>query len=168
MRWVRWLPAFTLVLITIFGLLVTIVVAQRQELNLLEQAQVQAVPLNPPVARVHLESIRILGCCVLEVHLPGPPKLWTSVGPSMEPVVADRGIWITTEIAPDEIRVGDILVYKLGGTNRIVGHRVVEVGHDSNGVWYAETQGVNPQTNFERDLIRVRKEHIIGVRIGGF
>lgn len=41
---------------------------------------------------------------------------------------------------PDEIRVGDIISFSFNG--KIVSHRVISIGEDSQG-WYAITQGDN-------------------------
>ena len=82
---------------------------------------------------------------------------------SMDPLI-DEGT-TTIEIKPknaDEIKVGDIIAYKVEGYDYAFVHRVVDIGNDENGV-YLITKGDN---YYKEDSEKVRFEDIEGIVVG--
>ena len=82
---------------------------------------------------------------------------------SMDPLI-DEGT-TTIEIKPkneDEIKVGDIIAYDMGGFDYAFVHRVVDIGNDENGV-YLITKGDN---YYKEDSEKVRFEDIEGIVVG--
>lgn len=82
-------------------------------------------------------------------------------GNSMYPLLREGDIIILTKKSPDEIKVGDVIVYKSVKGNLIV-HRVIEVTN-LNGVYYFKTKGDN---NYLDD--RYLNEYENGVGISQF
>ncbi len=82
---------------------------------------------------------------------------------SMDPLI-DEGT-TTIEIKPkneDEIKVGDIIAYKVEGYDYAFVHRVVEIGNDENGVYFV-TKGDN---YYKEDSAKVRFSQIEGIVVG--
>ena len=82
---------------------------------------------------------------------------------SMDPLI-DEGT-TTIEIKPknaDEIRVGDIIAYKVEGYDYAFVHRVVEIGNDENGVYFI-TKGDN---YYKEDSEKVRFSNVEGIVVG--
>lgn len=82
---------------------------------------------------------------------------------SMDPLI-DEGT-TTIEIKPknaDEIKVGDIIAYRVEGYDYAFVHRVVEIGNDENGIYFV-TKGDN---YYKEDSEKVRFKQIEGVVVG--
>lgn len=52
---------------------------------------------------------------------------------SMEPVIMTRQFVLTKTIAPEEIKIDDIIAYKSEDMGKIIIHRVIDVQKDENG-----------------------------------
>lgn len=76
---------------------------------------------------------------------------------SMDPVIdsTTKAIQIMPK-SEDNIHVGDIVAYKSSYKDKLITHRVVDIGYDANG-WYARLKGDN---NEHIDPEKVRFEQI--------
>ena len=82
---------------------------------------------------------------------------------SMDPLI-DEGT-TTIEIKPkneEEIKIGDIIAYNIGGIDYALVHRVVEIGNDEEGIYFI-TKGDN---YFKNDQYKVRFSQVEGVVVG--
>ena len=82
---------------------------------------------------------------------------------SMDPIfdVESNTIEVKPE-NPDDLQVGDIISFWSTTIGTTVIHRIVEIGEDSEGIYFV-TKGDN---NLYRDSEKVRFEHIKGVVVG--
>ena len=81
---------------------------------------------------------------------------------SMDPLI-DEGT-TTIEIKPkneDEIKVGDIIAYDMGGFDYAFVHRVVEIGQDAEGFYFI-TKG----DNYYKEDSKVRFSQVKGIVVG--
>lgn len=82
---------------------------------------------------------------------------------SMDPLI-DEGT-TTIEIKPmyaDEIKIGDIIAYKVDGYDYAFVHRVVDIGEDEQNIYFS-TKGDN---YYKEDPNKVRFEQIEGIIVG--
>ena len=82
---------------------------------------------------------------------------------SMDPLI-DEGT-TTIEITPkkeNEIKVGDIISYKINGYDYALVHRVVGIGNDEDGIYFV-TKGDN---YWKEDPYKVRFSQIEGIVVG--
>ncbi|HDM91807.1 MAG TPA: signal peptidase I [Candidatus Korarchaeota archaeon] len=86
-------------------------------------------------------------------------------GPSMKPTYEDGDILIIKRVEPEELSVGDVIVYRnpLRG-NRLVVHRIVEIKSGPEGLTFI-TQGDNPVTNPRPDTVVVTPDMIVGIPV---
>jgi len=86
-------------------------------------------------------------------------------GPSMKPTYEDGDILIIKLVEPEELSVGDVIVYRnpLRG-NRLVVHRIVEIKSGPEGLTFI-TQGDNPVTNPRPDTVVVTPDMIVGIPV---
>ena len=95
----------------------------------------------------------------------GGIKIFTVITGSMIPVYNIGDILIVKEVIPEEIEVGDDLVYKgEKGTfkNKIVTHRVISIGKEDDGNFKIVTKGV---ANSAQDPA-INQNQVIGKVIG--
>jgi signal peptidase len=86
-------------------------------------------------------------------------------GISMAPVLEEGDLIVCEKVSPDDIQIGDIIIYNVPSTNQrvfdyppVVAHRVVEMRETATGLLY-RTRGDN---NPVRDPWSVRQSDIIG------
>ena len=82
---------------------------------------------------------------------------------SMDPLI-DEGT-TTIEITPkkeSEIKIGDIISYKIAGYDYALVHRVVAIGNDEDGIYFV-TKGDN---YYKEDPYRVRFSQVEGIVVG--
>lgn len=82
---------------------------------------------------------------------------------SMDPLIDEDAI--TIEIRPknaNEIKIGDILAYRMEGYGYAFVHRVIEIGDDENGAYFI-TKGDN---YYKEDPDKVRFSQIEGIVVG--
>ena len=77
---------------------------------------------------------------------------------SMEPEISAGDVVIINNVNQQNVRIGDIITYSVGGTNQTVTHRVIEITQ-KNGKTYYKTKGDN---NNSTDSDLVEYEQIIG------
>lgn len=89
-------------------------------------------------------------------------------GISMFPTMRTEGCaTIVEKVGKDSIAIGDILVFKNPITGEWVGHRVSNIGNDTQG-WYAETLADNKNTALGKSTMghKIREDTMLGkVRI---
>lgn len=82
---------------------------------------------------------------------------------SMDPVLdSDANAIEVVAQSPEDIQIGDIVSYQSEMTNTVIVHRVVDIGYDSNGIYFT-FKGDN---NKEKDPERVRFSQIRRIVIG--
>lgn len=81
---------------------------------------------------------------------------------SMEPVIKQGDLVVTRDISPDDVKVGDIVLYELKGGQRVL-HRVVDIRSGENGQRIFIFKGDN---NNAEDLFPVEDEQIRTLYIG--
>ncbi len=80
---------------------------------------------------------------------------------SMKPVLDQTSLAIQVPPSNYEVETGDIIAFKANYTDKLVVHRIIATGTDSQG-WFAITKGDNNPTP---DQGKVRKEDIVGVTL---
>lgn len=80
---------------------------------------------------------------------------------SMEPNINPNDIVITKPVDPDQLRVGDVVMYKItiGNATYRITHRIVEIRTEPDGDHYFVTKGDNREYS---DPWRVYPEDIVG------
>ena len=81
---------------------------------------------------------------------------------SMEPSIHIADVVLTGPVAPDQIKVGDVILYDAGGRLRVL-HRVVGIDKDASGRRVFTFKGDNNNT---KDLLPVYDKQIMGKYIG--
>jgi len=84
---------------------------------------------------------------------------------SMEPTYYTGDLVIIAKVPPQEIKEGDVIVYRQPGGEDLILHRVVKI-EERNGVLYFLTKGDNPKTNPYIDEWTsegwIHESHVIG------
>ena len=94
-----------------------------------------------PVERLSWDDIRLAADGVF-IEADGIRLVAIADTNSMDPVLDEESkVLSLNPTSPDQIFVGDIISYKERFGDRIIIHRVVEIGND--GSWYAVTKGDN-------------------------
>jgi len=115
------------------------------------------------------KSIRILGNSVLAISvllfvvvLLAPSLFGLTLEPilggSMEPAIKTGGLIAITKVAPEEVKAGDVIGFKLEGMDTPVSHRVIEVVETEEGVGF-RTKG---DANEDPDTWIVKPQNLIG------
>ena len=80
---------------------------------------------------------------------------------SMQPTINPGDLVVTKPVNPDELHVGDIILYEvhLGNATYRITHRIVAIKTDANGRYYFVTKGDNRKYT---DPWRVYPEQVIG------
>jgi hypothetical protein len=94
------------------------------------------------------------------VEIPGASVIRIADTNSMDPTLdAEATVLVVSPRSPDEIHVGDIIVYQV--ENNLIIHRVIETGYDD--AWWSIVKGDN---NPVPDPEKVRFEQVKGVVVG--
>jgi hypothetical protein len=144
--------------ITLFVLTVQVLVTQIQPRA--EYAQGESAAGTMPSDRVRQSQISIYPDHV-SVDIAGVRWANFSSTGSMLPVLGEgaNALQIVPKFASD-IKIGDIISYKLN--NKVIIHRVIEIGSDEQGVYYIVKGDNNP----EPDPMPVRFSQIDRVVVG--
>jgi signal peptidase len=81
---------------------------------------------------------------------------------SMEPLINQGDVVLAGPVEPDQVKVGDIVLYELGNGRQVL-HRVVEITKSEDGKRLFITRGDNNNTE---DLRPVTDEQIVGRYVG--
>ncbi|MBI2765101.1 MAG: signal peptidase I [Chloroflexi bacterium] len=82
---------------------------------------------------------------------------------SMQPAISRGDLVLTKSVDPDQVKVGDIVMYKLSAQQRVL-HRVVAIRKGEDGGREFIFKGDN---NNAEDLLPVRDKQLVGRFIGG-
>lgn len=88
-------------------------------------------------------------------------QVYTVLSGSMEPKIHTGSVIYVVDADPADLEAGDVITYKLGGTQTIATHRIVEV-IDNNGDLQFRTKG---DANEHEDNSPVAAAHIIGTPV---
>lgn len=84
---------------------------------------------------------------------------------SMEPTYFRGDIVIIKKVSPDEINVGDVIVFREPGSSDLILHRVVAI-KEENAKRYFLTKGDNPRTNPQVDPWGwVPEDNVVGILV---
>ena len=105
------------------------------------------------------------GFTMLQIVCNTSMPLAVARGQSMHPNIHEGDILIFQGVPPDEIQVGDIIFFEVPQDMRDIlperiTHRVIEINHDSHGIFF-RTQGDNAPP----DTYEVRSSDVLGKNI---
>jgi signal peptidase len=117
---------------------------------------------------VAIKDVVIIGVGVLAVWL----VIWASFGPnpfyvvssgSMEPVLQINDVLIVRDAGSwDDLKVGDIIVFKPEGGDKVIVHRIAEITVDNHGDRTIRTKGDANPTSIPGTDFPIRENNYIG------